>query len=270
MDSSIDNSAVVRTLRSSGSRLAVAARQSRTLGPLVPSSARTGETRQETTTDPSETTLRSGISRLQAALDSATLTRAVRSVGEVLALATTHSILGRVATGGGQYARGSWLYRWLTAEPDPDVVVIDLRETLTVGPWLAALEGVLRWLLPATAASVVCSTGARSWHVLVARPVQIGSLVLGVFSLLSLVITALAGTLSPAVSVLLVALCGLSVLGSRVTMSWAELTDTRAYQAVASAFEPPEPPQTAESAGRERQPRDESEKSTADEERTDR
>jgi hypothetical protein len=34
----------------------------------------------------------------------------------------------------------SVLYRWLTAEPEPDVIVIDLRETWTVGPVVAVLD----------------------------------------------------------------------------------------------------------------------------------
>jgi len=36
--------------------------------------------------------------------------------------------------------RNSFCYRWLTKEPDPDVVVIDLRETYTVGPIVALCD----------------------------------------------------------------------------------------------------------------------------------
>jgi hypothetical protein len=32
--------------------------------------------------------------------------------------------------------RASFAYSWLTAEPEPDVIVIDLRETVTIGPLL--------------------------------------------------------------------------------------------------------------------------------------
>jgi len=35
-------------------------------------------------------------------------------------------------------ARSVWT--WLTAEPDPDVIVVDLRETLTVGPIIVVLD----------------------------------------------------------------------------------------------------------------------------------
>lgn len=40
----------------------------------------------------------------------------------------------------GRVARASWLYRWLTAETEPEVIVTDLSETWTVGPVIAALD----------------------------------------------------------------------------------------------------------------------------------
>ncbi|WP_353635031.1 hypothetical protein ABSL23_05815 [Halobacterium sp. NMX12-1] len=44
--------------------------------------------------------------------------------------------------------QGSFLYRWLTAEPDPDVIVIDLRETYTVGPFIAILDRIVETFVP--------------------------------------------------------------------------------------------------------------------------
>jgi hypothetical protein len=32
---------------------------------------------------------------------------------------------------------------WLTAEPDPDVIVVDLRETLTVGPIIVVVDWIV-------------------------------------------------------------------------------------------------------------------------------
>lgn len=49
---------------------------------------------------------------------------------------TTRSVTGRLS----RLVRVSALYRWLTAEPDPDVVVIDLRETYAVGPVISLLD----------------------------------------------------------------------------------------------------------------------------------
>ena len=44
--------------------------------------------------------------------------------------------------------RNSFLYRWLTKEPEPDVIVIDLRETRTVGPFIKVLDAVIDRLEP--------------------------------------------------------------------------------------------------------------------------
>jgi hypothetical protein len=44
--------------------------------------------------------------------------------------------------------RNSWLYGWLTAEPEPEVIVIDLRETYTVGPFIAALDWAIETAAP--------------------------------------------------------------------------------------------------------------------------
>lgn len=46
------------------------------------------------------------------------------------------------------WVRGSWLYEWLTAEPEPEVIVIDLRETYTVGPFIRLLDAAVDRLQP--------------------------------------------------------------------------------------------------------------------------
>jgi hypothetical protein len=53
------------------------------------------------------------------------------------------------------FVEGSYLYRWLTAEPEPDVVVIDLRETYTVGPFIRLLDATVEWLYPYWEASTL-------------------------------------------------------------------------------------------------------------------
>lgn len=44
--------------------------------------------------------------------------------------------------------QNSWLYGWLTAEPEPEVIVIDLRETYTVGPFIKLLDRVIETVAP--------------------------------------------------------------------------------------------------------------------------
>lgn len=53
----------------------------------------------------------------------------------------------------GSALRNSLLYRWLTAEPEPAVVVIDLRETRTVGPFIALLDRAVAAVAPSYAES---------------------------------------------------------------------------------------------------------------------
>ena len=48
----------------------------------------------------------------------------------------------------GGVVRTSFLYRWLTKEPEPEVIVIDLRETWTVGPVITLLDWIVAWLEP--------------------------------------------------------------------------------------------------------------------------
>lgn len=44
--------------------------------------------------------------------------------------------------------RNSWIYQWLMTQPEPDVTVINLRETRTVGPFVRALDGFVRRAIP--------------------------------------------------------------------------------------------------------------------------
>lgn len=82
-------------------------------------------------------------SRARAGLNAARQT-VTRWVDHAQVVATAEAGSTRLAT----VTRDSWLYRWLTAEPEPEVVVIDLRETYTVGPLIAALDRVTRVLDP--------------------------------------------------------------------------------------------------------------------------
>jgi len=42
-----------------------------------------------------------------------------------------------------RFVRESYCYRWLTKEPDPEIIVIDLRETYTVGPLITLLDRLI-------------------------------------------------------------------------------------------------------------------------------
>ncbi|SDM92166.1 hypothetical protein SAMN04487949_2854 [Halogranum gelatinilyticum] len=68
----------------------------------------------------------------------------------------TSSVLGVARRAFGEHSRsnavGRWMlraveqsfvYRWLTKEPNPEVIVIDLRETYTVGPFVRLVDSIV-------------------------------------------------------------------------------------------------------------------------------
>lgn len=73
-------------------------------------------------------------------------------------IVTTVRTLGTRAS---TLVRESYCYRWLTKEPDPDVIVMDLRETYTVGPLIALLDRVIPYIENAWQHSRVESVAER-------------------------------------------------------------------------------------------------------------
>lgn len=71
----------------------------------------------------------------------------LRAVETRVTQASKGSLLARgarsIATRTEVVVRNSYGYQWLTAEPDTEVIVIDLRETRTVGPFVRLLERVV-------------------------------------------------------------------------------------------------------------------------------
>lgn len=141
---------------------------------------------------------------------------------------------------GRQYVTSSFGYRWLTAEPDPDVIVIDLRETRTIGPFIAALDRALDGLATAASTSVIADFAARIGGSVRDRPIAIASLF--VLSALVLSIVVLGTALSPALFGLQLVIAIVAVIGLRSRQSLEDLLETRIVRLLAAAFEPPEPP----------------------------
>lgn len=163
-------------------------------------------------------------------------------------LATGSVLLGLLA-GLQRWITGSWLYRWLTAEPDPDVIVIDLRETWLVGPVLQGLDRVIGGLTTIGGGSGLASLAGRGHRLVVARPVQLASAVLGGVVLVLVTAMVATGTLSVLLLGVVVVLTICVVIGSRLSWPWAEVRETRLVRALIAAFEPPEPPDRQHESG---------------------
>jgi hypothetical protein len=71
----------------------------------------------------------------------------IEAVGEKISAITDGSQIisaGRaIGARASEFVQESYIYRWLTKEPDPEVIVIDLRETYTVGPFIALLDRII-------------------------------------------------------------------------------------------------------------------------------
>lgn len=135
----------------------------------------------------------------------------------------------------------SWLVRWLTAEPDPEVIVIDLRETVTVGPLIALFDWIIRWLGRRFLTSRTARLFAAIHRRLQVAPVRITS---GV-TLLAVSAYASYGAVAEPLGVLgwalLTTLFVLAFGGLFVDASWREVKQSRAGEWVAQAVAPPEP-----------------------------
>lgn len=174
---------------------------------------------------------------LERAVERSTTVRAVAGVRDRLAarLAPVTRRLAPVERGVTRVVRASWGYRWLTAEPDPEPVVIDLRETYTVGPVLAVLERV--------AGAMEGIGGGTAGAGLVARLRAAPARALGLVCCLafgaSLLAAIRAGTLTWPVYLFhaLGLLVGLA--GVREHRDWATLEETPVWGMLVAVFAPP-------------------------------
>lgn len=159
-----------------------------------------------------------------------------------------NSILADVGTRGvdagervADICKGSWLYRWLTAEPEPEVIVIDLRETYTVGPFVRLLDRLFERADDWAESSRVAAAVRTAVHHVAASPLQVGGLLLVVASGTGLLASLASGGLSTPTGAVFGGALLAGLLATREQRSWEELRETRPVRLLAAAFEPPEP-----------------------------
>ncbi|WP_340097954.1 hypothetical protein [Salinibaculum salinum] len=145
------------------------------------------------------------------------------------------------------WTRHSFLYRWLTAKPDPAVIVIDLRKTYTVGPLLALFDRLVTPLTSAWQTACTHSLTETTHEPLQNHPIRTVSIVTLTVLLTELTVSLTTNTLTPTgVGVRLLGLA-LAALGTRIRVSWAQCTESATYRYLVAVLEPPEPPASEES-----------------------
>ncbi|WP_436344534.1 hypothetical protein [Natronorubrum sp. FCH18a] len=166
----------------------------------------------------------------------------LETLGERLRTSVSQSRLTGSARTLTRIVRHSRLYRWLTTEPESDVIVIDLRETYTVGPFIRVLDRCLEQLSDAAASSRTADIARRVDATFQHRPLGVVGLTLIAAGLVSLLISIVLGRLGTTWIAVHVGLLLVSLLGLRSERTLDDLTETRAWELLAAAFEPPEPP----------------------------
>lgn len=186
---------------------------------------------------------------IRAAIETSRMRAVARSLTRTFEAALQGSAVARAGVTVNHWIQASFLFRWLTAEPDPEVIVIDLRETRTVGPILMILDRLVtgsarRWR-GSTAEQAAAAVRARVGR----QPVRVVSAVLLVALVTEALLSALLGGLSPGGMGGRLLVAALALAGTRVHLSWAEVTETAPYRFVATALAPPESPEAGGDGG---------------------
>ena len=148
----------------------------------------------------------------------------------------------RLWVGVRRFVESSWLYRWLTAEPDAEVVVIDLRETLSAGPVLASVDQAIRNAIEVMPTSGGLRRGYRLRQGVRDHPIRIASFgAIGAILVGFVGVVVAGGPLGVGTFVLIVGLL-VAARGTQNRTPLSEITATGWYQLLAETFEPPAPP----------------------------
>ena len=169
------------------------------------------------------------------------IARSIDALSDRIAIASAESRVGGAVATLGDWVRASWSYRWLTAEPDPDVIVIDLRETYTVGPIIRLLDRVVTPLADAWDGS----SAQASVDAVADAPVRALGVVVAVAVLVETALSLVVGDLGQTGLRIRALLFGFAALATQVSLSASELTETRTGRLLRAVLEPPEPPGSA-------------------------
>lgn len=136
----------------------------------------------------------------------------------------------------GRWAHDSWLFG---PPGEPEVIVIDLQETYTVGPLIAALDRTIVWLASRWKESRPKRLFDETTEVVAATPIRAAAIVGLAAAVVRLAVMLATGETPTG---LLLVMVGLALLGTRERRTAAELRTTVVGRAVEALLVPPEPP----------------------------
>lgn len=141
-----------------------------------------------------------------------------------------------------RWIRNARLYRWLTADPEPNVITVDLRDSRALAPLLFLLDRTLAVLVPAVINARTRRLAATLTRWFVAAPLH--RLGVGTVSLsgVGLAAAALTGSLTRIVAALLLGGVAVGLVLRTDRRSWRDLRTTTLGHVLVAVFVPPEPP----------------------------
>jgi len=134
----------------------------------------------------------------------------------------------------------SWVYGWTGDGPDSGVVVIDLRDTISVGPVQTARDELLEYLLPASTYSLLVRTCHRLLDEVLDAPVRVSSFAVLVAVLGGATLGAALGVVDANGYLLAVAFAVLAAVGTRIRVDYTDLAGSRSVRRLGRLLEPPE------------------------------
>ncbi len=137
--------------------------------------------------------------------------------------------------------QNSTIYRWLTTEPEPEVIVIDLRETWTVAPVLWFLNVIFDRVRPALSDSRAATAIRWGSRYLYQLPAVVGGLGLITAGLVASLFIVLRGGLQPIRLILAATAVIGGILATRDRRSWMDFRETRLVTLLITVLEPPDP-----------------------------
>ncbi len=198
-----------------------------------------------------------GMARIQRLVSGSQFVNSLSSSGTALtariSAATSTALTGDVWGLIERKTRESFFYRWLTAEPEPEVIVIDLRETYTAGPVIGTLDRTIAELTPGIESATVTQAAAAGAHRFRHRPVRYLGFALAAFVGASASIGAITSTLTGIAFAIHLLLFVVAIWGTRSTRTAEELLAHPVSQWLMEAFEPPEPIEPVETREDERE-----------------